>query len=393
MSDQQGSPTLESLLAKGDTDMPTTPDTVKMAVAIEVSSAKWVVASTADGHRIRRKALDSSAAAERLQALLDEVMEAKRRWGVAPTAVVGVAYEAGQEGFWLVRALRERGVLAEVIDPASLPVTRRRRAKTDRLDAEALVLALWRYWAGDSRALRMVRVPTEAAEDSREWQRERDRLMAEQRSCGDRIRKKLRSQGVWSLGRAWRVQLRAGQVRGFAGRPLGALLQASLVIELDRLETAEAKLKELTGHLEHLDAPAQQRIHALQQLCGIGLVSARALALRLFWRTFSNRRQVGACVGLVSLPYDSGTMRQDQGISKAGDPRLRALLIELAWLWLRYQPNSALTLWFRRRSGGSGARGKRTLLVAVARRLAIALWRYLKDGVLPEGARLKAAAA
>lgn len=374
--------------------MSTTPERVQMVTVIEVSSAKWVLASTADGHRLRRKAVDQAMPEGRLQALLDEIVIAKQRLGLAPDAVVGVAYEAGQEGFWLVRALRARGVLAEVIDPASLPVTRRRpRAKTDRLDAEALVVALWRYWSGDVRALRMVRVPSEASEDSREWQRERDRLMAEQRRCQDRIRKKLRSHGAWSLGKGWRAQLRHGQLRGFAGASLGQVLQATLVIELERLELAEAKLETLAEHLPQLEAPAQQRIDALMRLRGIGATSARALSLRLFWRDFANRRQVGACVGLVGMPYDSGTHRQDQGISKAGDPRLRALLIELAWLWLRYQPDSALSAWFRQRSQGSGPRGKRTLLVAVARRLAIALWRYLTAGEIPAGARLKPLAA
>ena len=372
--------------------MSTTPERVQMATVIEVSSAKWVVASTADGHRLRRKALDQATPVSRFEALLVEVAEAKRRLGLPPEAVVAVAYEAGQEGFWLVRALRARGERAEVIDPASLPVTRRRpRAKTDRLDAEALVVALWRYVSGDERALRMVRVPSVAAEDSREWQRERDRLMAEQRRCQDRLRKKLRSHGAWCLGKDWRARLRAGELRGFAGEPLGKLLQATLMIELERLEMAEAQLEALMPHLQHLEAPAQRRIEALTRLRGIGATSARALALRLFWRDFANRRQVGACVGLVSMPYDSGTHRQDQGISKAGDPRLRALLVELAWLWLRYQPGSALTLWFRRRTQGSGPRHKRTAIVAVARRLAIDLWRYLTTGAVPTGVRLKPA--
>lgn len=374
--------------------MSTTPKPIQMACAIEASSAKWMLASTPDGHRLRRTSSDQATPESRLRALLDEIEAAKRRFGLPLDAVVGVAYEAGQEGFWLVRALRAHGLQAEVIDPASLPVTRRRRrAKTDRLDAEALVVALWRYWSGDTRALRMVRVPSEAAEDSREWQRERDRLTTEERRCQDRLRKKLHSHGAWCLGKHWRTQLRQGQLRGYAGAPLGPVLQATLVIELERLELVEAKLKALEEHLPRLEGPAQQRIEALMRLRGIGATSARSLALRLFWRQFANRRQVGACVGLVSMPYDSGTHRQDQGISKAGDPRLRALLIELAWLWLRYQPHSALSTWFRQRSQGSGPRSKRTLVVAVARRLAIALWRYLTAGEVPAGARLKPMAA
>jgi transposase len=171
------------------------------------------------------------------------------------------------------------------------------------------------------------------------------------------------------------------------------LLNKSLQTELDRVEQIEQKLKELEEQLGHLEPEAQRRIEGLQQLRGIGATGARALATMLYWRTFKNRREVGACVGLVGTPYDSGTMRQDQGISKSGDPKLRALLVELSWLWLRYQPQSALTQWFNQRTEGGGKRHKRVMIVAVARKLAIALWRYLKDGVIPEGARLKRQAA
>lgn len=362
-----------------------------MAVAIEIAASKWVVATSVGGaQRIRRKVLSQESALERFTALLAEFAAARKHLGLAEDVRLLVAYEAGQEGFWLVRALRGAGIAADVIDPVSLQVDRRsKRAKTDRLDAEALAAALWRYQAGDLRALRMVRVPSEAAEDSREWQRERDRLMSERRGCADRIRKKLRTQGVWMLPASWRADLRDGRLRTFAGTPLGAQLQAALVIELERLQMAEAKLKELEEQVERLDAQTLQRVDGLAHLRGIGKTGARGLSMLLFWRQFENRRQVGACVGLVGTPYDSGTMRQDQGISKTGDPKLRALLIELAWLWLRYQPESVITRWFQHRTQGSGSRGKRVMIVAVARRLAIALWRYLKDGVVPEGARFK----
>jgi transposase len=372
--------------------MSTTPNAVwQMAVAVEIAAAKWVVATSTGGmNKIRRKTLAQARPEERFDALLEEIIEAKRRFGLPDSARALVAYEAGQEGFWLVRALRARGVAAEVLDPVSLQVDRRaRRAKTDRLDAEALAAALWRYLTGEVRALRMLRIPSEAAEDSREWQRERDRLAAVRRGCTDRIGKKLRTQGIWQLGKHWREDLRRGEMRTFAGQPLAANLQTSLVIELTRLEAAEEKLKELNAASGQLDALARQRMEGLVRLRGIGQVGACALSTRLFWRQFDNRRQVGACVGLVGTPYDSGTMRQDQGISKAGDPRLRALLVELAWLWLRYQPDSAISVWFSQRTQGSGKRGKRVMIIAVARRLAIALWRYLKDGLVPEGARFK----
>jgi transposase len=366
-----------------------------MAVAIEIAASKWVVASTTGGARkIRRKVLTEEGIVERFAALLVEIREARKRFGVVEGGRVLVAYEAGQEGFWLVRALRERGIEAEVIDPVSLQVDRRsKRAKTDRLDAEALASALWRYMAGEVKALRMLRVPSEAAEDSREWQRERDRLMSERRACSDRIVKKLRTQGIWALPRTWRSDLHEGRLVTFAGQPLGGQLRAALVIELERLELVEGKLKALAAQARELDPATVERIDRLASLRGIGMVGSRALSMRLFWRTFNNRREVGACVGLVGTPYDSGTMRQDQGISKAGDPKLRALLVELSWLWLRLQPDSAITRWFRERTQGAGARGRRIMIVAVARKLAIALWRFVAFGELPEGAVLKPALA
>jgi transposase len=360
-----------------------------VAVAIEIASAKWVVASFA-GERVRRKVLSAEDAPGRFEALLAEVREVRRRWAVSEGDRVVVGYEAGSEGFWLVRALRSRGVEAEVIDPASLPVERRaRRAKTDRLDADALVRALWRFGMGDGGALRMVRVPSLADEDAREWQRARDRLADATRSGVDRIRKKLRTQGIWELPAHWRVLLREGKLRGFDGEALRPQLQAALVLELDRLELAESRLREWDRDLSRLAPEVQERIERLAQVRGIGERGSRALALGLYWRDFDNRRQVGASLGLVGTPYDSGTMRQDQGISKAGPPRLRALLIELSWLWLRLQPMSEITRWYRARTEGSGARGRRVMIVAVARKLAIALWRYLKYGEIPAGAVLK----
>ena len=362
-----------------------------MAIAIEISSAKWIVASTASSaQKIRRKTLDQKDAHARFEALLVEIEAARKHLQVPAGSRILVAYEAGQEGFWLMRALRTAGIEAEVIDPVSLQVDRRaRRVKTDRVDAEALAAALWRYLSGEQRALRMVQAPSALAEDDREWQRERERLTQQLRGCTDRISKKLRTQGIWPLPKTWRGDLRNNRLHGFSGEALCPMLGAVLRIELDRLEAAEAKLKELKGKLELLDSETRTRIERLVLVCGIGEVGSRALATQLYWRSFSNRRQVGSCVGLVGTPYDSGTMRQDQGISKAGDPKLRSLLIELAWSWLRYQPKSAISLWFAKRTEGGGKRNKRVMIVGVARKLAIALWRYLKDGLIPEGAALK----
>lgn len=364
-----------------------------MAVAVEISAAKWLVASYGGGQgQARYKSLTQEQPSQRLAALVEEIERARKRLGLSEEARVVVGYEAGQEGFWLARALWRLGIEAEVIDPVSLQVDRRaRRAKTDRLDVRGLVMGLWRYLQGEREALRMVRVPSEQEEDSREWQRERDRLKQEVRSCTDRIWKKLRTQGIWERPKDWKQRLRGGELRRIKDEPLERMLQLTLVMELERLELAQAKLQELEGLVAQLCAPALQRIERLVLLRGVGQVGARALSTQLYWRTFDNGRQVGACVGLVGTPYDSGVMRQDQGISKAGNPKLRALLVELSWLWLRYQPHSAITQWYRRRTQGAGARGKRVMIVGVARRLAVALWRYLAEGLVPQGAQLKAA--
>ncbi|MGH8677215.1 MAG: IS110 family transposase [Burkholderiales bacterium] len=360
------------------------------AVAIELSGAKWIVASWGGGVRQpRQKTLAHEGLTQRFTALLEELAQARIKLGAPESARVSVAYEAGQDGFWLERALREHGIESQVIHPASLKVDRRaRRAKTDRLDARALVYALYRYLNGERDALSMVRVPSEATEDSRLWQRQRDRLCSERTARVDRITKLLRTQGVVP-GDHWRRKLREGSVRKFSGAPLGSVMQQTLCLELDLLEGVEAALKQLEKTINEIDQLVAERIKMLGLMRGIGKVGARSLALRLLWRDIDNRRQVGALTGLVGTPFASGTIQEDQGISKAGDPRLRGLLIELAWLWLRLQPNSAITQWFLRRTQGAGARGKRVMIVGVARRLAIALWKYVKHGLIPEGARLK----
>lgn len=358
-----------------------------VAVAVEISSAKWLVGTYAGGKNVRKKQLSQEHAEDRVSALVSEIGKAAERMGAGEGTRVLVGYEAGQEGFWLARALLAAGIEAEVIDPTSLRVDRRaRRAKTDRLDVEALAHALY-AWMQNGKDLRMVRVPSLSDEDLREWQRERDRLESARRGGLDRIGKKLRTHGLWK----WDVaSLRAGTLRRFDGEPLGEMLHRVLLLELDRVEQIERCLLQLSQCLGKMTPEVQTRIEQLQRLKGIGRVGSVALALLLYWREFSNRRQVGSCVGLVGTPYDSGEMRQDQGISKQGDPRLRGLLIELSWMWLRYQPNSAITQWFAERTQGQGKRHKRIMIVAVARRLAIALWRYLRDGVIPAGAQLKA---
>ncbi|MNZ87722.1 Transposase IS116/IS110/IS902 family protein [compost metagenome] len=280
-----------------------------------------------------------------------------------------------------------------VIDPASLLMERRaRRAKTDRLDALRLVEALLAWLRGERRRFQVVRVPRVEDEDRRHWGRERQQLQRELQQHRNRIEKLLTTMGCWTrLDRAGRQRLAAGELRDWAGQPLGAALQARLQRELQRWQDARTQLRRLE-HEQPLRFGARQadQVARLTQLRGIGTVGARQLVLELFWRQFRNRRQLGASVGLVPSPYDSGTLHADQGISKQGNPRVRALLVEQAWLWLRYQPNSALSHWFAKKAGTDGRRSRRVAIVALARRLVIALWRYLERDELPAGATLKA---
>jgi transposase len=210
----------------------------------------------------------------------------------------------------------------------------------------------------------------------------------------DRMVKLLTTQGCWEkLDRAFTQRLANGELRDWEGKPLGATLLVRLQRELTRWQQARDQFKQLEQErAERFSAQQQAQLTQLVQLRGVGPVSAQRLVLELFWRHFANARQLGACVGLVPQPYDSGTMRKDQGISKQGNRRVRALLVELAWMWLRYQPNSALSCWFASKVQGDSKRSRRVAIVALARRLLIALWRYLERGVPPEGSQLKAVA-
>jgi len=372
-------------------------ETLVLAVAVELAGGQWKLALD-DGRRRAPRIVVCGAdeARARTMELVDAIETVKRRWELPGEVRVVVGYEAGQDGFWLARALEEAGLEAVVINPASVPVERqRRRRKTDRLDAIRLVLALRRWLRGEYEAMRAVRIPSEEVEDQRWRVRDRKQLQKEVSQHRDRMRKLLRTQGCWTLVDArFGARLSAGELRDWRGRPLGAGLRSRLELEWSRLELVEAQLKQREAELrrgESLPADQRARIEQLQQLCALGPHTAIPLVLELYWRDFHNRREVGGCTGLVGQPYDSGESRVDQGISKQGKRQVRALLIELAWLWLRYQPDSDLSRWFAERTKGQGKRVRRIMIVAVARKLAIALWRYLDTGEVPAGARLKAA--
>jgi transposase len=366
-------------------------------IGLELSCGCWRTASS-EGARLRAAAhrLQAPQPGARLQELLDCAEALKAKWSLGADAQVVVIYEAGQDGFWIARALKAHGWRVIVADPASIPVSRQaRRAKTDRLDAQLLLEALMAWLRGERGRLREVRLPGEQAEALRQLVRDRGELQKEIGQHTDRIRKLLRTVGCWqALQGDLGQRLAEGQLRCWDGAGLPEQLQQRLQRECARLALAEQQLKDLEQQLRlQLPEPVRQRIGQLAQLKGVGWVGAMRLVLELFWRDFHNRREVGACLGLVAQPYDSGQSRRDQGISKQGNRRVRALMIEMGWMWLRYQPDSAIARWFAERTAaaGSNKRGKRIAIVAVARRLAIALWRLLAEGVLPQGAQLKRA--
>src|SRR6202051_1406916 len=371
---------------------------VVVAVSPERAAAKWKAALHAG--RREKPAVHTVAqpqAAARLQAVLDLIEAHREKWSLPAGVRTVVSYEAGQDAFWICRALQARGIECYVVDPASIPVERhKRRAKTNRLDAIKLVINLRAWLRGERDRMHVVHVPSPQDEASRQLMRDRGELQKEVLQHRDRMRKLLATLGCWDevdhKAFAGRLARNEGKCHDGTAPPLPPELRERLLRECERLALAEQQLAALEKTRKaSVPAAARKRSEDLARLKGIGEVGASRLALEVFWREFSNRRQVGACVGLVPQPYDSGESHTDQGISRQGEARGRALLVEMAWTWLRYQPGSALTQWFNQRTQGTGPnrRARRIAIVAVARRLAIALWRYLKDGVIPEGAELK----
>jgi transposase len=368
-----------------------------LAVSLELSGKSWKI-GLHDGKRDKPAiyTVDDETPAGRLGHTVAVIEETKKKWGLLPDVRVAVSYEAGQDAFWISRALTRIGYAPLVVDPASIPVERHaRRAKTDRLDVIKLVNSLRAWLRGERDRMHVIQVPAAEAEAQRQLPRDRGELQKEIGQHRDRIRKLLRTVGCWDgAGGDFAERLARGDIKCYDCTPLPPQLHDRFTRECERLALAETQLAALEKDLmRQLPPLVQARITDLMKIKGVGKVGAMRLVLELFWRNFENRRQVGACTGLVPQPYDSGESRVDQGISKQGNRRVRALLIEMSWFWLRYQPGSAISKWFAYRTQGSGTnkRGKRIAIVAVARRLVIALWRYLENGVVPDGAAMKAA--
>jgi transposase len=306
-------------------------------------------------------------------------------------------HEAGLDGFWIHRVLQSEGMESHIVDPASvLTSRRRRRAKTDKIDGETLVRTLLAYKRGEPRVCAMVKVPTPEQEDRRRLCRERKTLVAERVEHANRIKGLLFAQGICNyepLKRNRRTQLEKLQTGD--GRPVPPYLKAQICRELDRLEIILTQLKTVEAERDALLDPAGEKIPTpaamLLQLKGIGEEFATVLWCEGLFRHFDNRRQLAAYAGLAPTPWQSGSVAHEQGVSKAGNPRLRTTMVQLAWLWLRHQPDSALSCWFQDRIKRNGGRLKKTTIVALARKLLIALWKYASHGVVIEGAVMKVA--
>jgi len=360
----------------------------QLYMAFELSDKKWLLVVSDEARGPSRYTVDAGDK----RAVLDAIAKAKARCGLVGEVVVRSCYEAGRDGFWLHRWLLAQGIDNIVVDSASIEVNRRaRRAKTDRLDGGKLLTMLVRYLGGERRVWSVVRVPTPEEEDARRAHRELEQLRHECTAHSNRVGSllvlhNLRVKHVG--GRDW------GKWWARHGAELPAALRAGIEREMTRLVLVKGQIKTLEAQQgTEVATGLQPQVAQLSRVRGVGLGGAWVLVKELFgWRRFHNRRQVAGCIGLAPTPYSSGDSQTEQGIAKAGNKRARWIMVELGWSWLRYQPESDLSRWFNQRFAHGGKRMRRIGIVALARRLAIALWRYLEHGVIPGGATLKSIA-
>jgi transposase len=365
--------------------------TAVLHVAFELSNSKWKLGFS-DGNKMRFKSID----ARNLEQLGEEIEKAKHRFRLDDDVRIVSCYEAGRDGFWLDRYLLSQEVENVVVDSSSIEVNRRkRRAKTDRIDARKLLRMLMRYHGGERKLWSVVRVPSVEAEDGRQLSRELESLNKERTSHRSRIRGLLIREGLEvknPSGKKFLEEL--DSLCTWDGKQLPKDFKARIVREYERLRMVEEQMgtlrKERETRVGSAETLSMRKVAQLRALYGIGVTSSWDFVMEMFgWREFRNRREVGAFAGLTPTPYDSGGSQREQGISKAGRGRIRALNIQIAWGWLRFQPQSKLSLWYQERFAGGGSRMRRIGIVAVARKLLIDLWRYLEYGVVPEGARLR----
>jgi transposase len=361
-------------------------------LAFELGEIEWKLGFTIGlGQSPRRRTIK---AGDR-EALEREIGLAKQRFGLPEEARVLSCYEAGRDGFWLHRYLVSQAVENLVVDSASIEVNRRaKRAKTDRLDVKKLVTMLIRYDSGEQKVWCVVHVPSVEAEDNRHLHRALKTFKSDRTRHVNRLKGLLVGQGVRLAVKANFLE-RVERVRLWNGEPIPPGLQARLQREFAGFQFVDGQIKALEAERRQLlrtsEDPSVEQVRRLLRLRGIGENSAWLFVMEFFaWREFRTRRQVGGLAGLTPTPYQSGEQSREQGISKAGNSPVRSIAIEIAWGWLRHQPDSELTLWFQKRFGHGSKRLRKIGIVAVARKLLIALWRYLEYGEIPAGAQLKA---
>jgi len=376
------------------TDTPAGDEHATVYLVFELSNSRWQLGVLLPGsEKLSQYSIAGGDLTELASRLARCRSEAAR--GGKPVQVMS-CYEAGLDGHWLHRWLTDQGVISYEVDPSSIEVSRRaRRAKTDRIDLEKLMRTFLAYLRGEPRVCSMVHVPSVEDEDRKRRTRARERLLKERVSHGNRIKGLLHGQGVREA-----QPLKPGflasldEMRTGDGRMLAPWLKQEIVREHERLCFVAKQLNALdvankAALLTAEPGSAEAKIRQLIELKSIGPIGGQGLVNEAFYRSFNNRRQVGSYFGLAGTPYDSGESRREQGISKAGNRRARKLAIELAWLWLRHQPGSDLSRWFRERVGNMKGRVRRIAIVALARKLMVALWRYLTTGVVPTGAVLR----
>jgi transposase len=362
-----------------------------LLLAFELGQRSWKLGFTGGlGQRARIRQIPGGA----VGVLANEMARAKVRLGLPSDAPVISCYEAGRDGFWLHRYLMAQGVTNHVVDSSSIEVNRRaRRAKSDRLDLAGLLSLLARYVQGDRRAWRVVRVPTVAEEDARHIPRTLEALTQDRTRLINRLKSLVVTQGVpVRIDAAFLDQVKAARL--WDGTPLPVGLQERLTHGWTQLQHVDTQLRELKAarlvRQRDLSTPTARTIAQLQTLRAIGPTGAWVLATEIFgWRQIRNGRQLGALVGLVPAPYKSGETEHDQGITRAGNAHVRRIIVQLAWSWFHHQPTSALSQWYQCRFGSGGRPIRKIGIVALARKLLIALWRYVETGVVPDGAQLK----
>ena len=369
------------------------PDLATLFVSLELSKSKWLATVLSPGgDKMSRHVVAAGDWNALLGLLLRAKAKAEARLG-KPVGITAI-HEAGLDGFSVHRMLEKNGVESHVVDPASIAVPRRkRRAKSDRIDGETLLRALLAHKRGEPRVCSMVVPPSPEDEDRRRLSRERHTLVSERVQHTNRIRGMLMAEGIADydpLHRDRRGRLDA--LRTADGRPLPPHLKARILREIERTEVLLRQIAEVEAERDALLRLEREAAAAplLTRLKGIGAEFASVLRFEAFFRRFDNQRQLSAFAGLAPSPWKSGRIDREQGISHAGNPRLRTTAIELAWMWLRHQPGSALSRWFRDRVGTERGRARRVTIVALARKLLVALWRYATQGVVPDGAVMKA---